>query len=244
MDPTDLTKLALPTLIAEEIGVDRESSLMEQSIPVNTSWWNERLSRYGLVGGPVVARDMDGGAVTNGPGYISRGDVFGLATSDLNDADSVFRLLWHSLAWGAGSHLRLCDRRMEAVSLGGDDVVQGLIDAAAFSRSDPLQAYRAVCPSTHRNLIKYMGPAFATKFLYFAGGGREDHRCVILDSVVANALRSKGGWTSLSSKGGWPESTYGRYCALAERWASDASDVVGRTVAPDEIEFALFKNGR
>jgi hypothetical protein len=132
---------------------------------------------------------------------------------------------------------------MEAVKLGGDAVVQGLIEAAALSRSDALLAYRAVCPSTHRSLVKYMGPAFATKFLYFAGGGRADHGCLILDSVVANALRSKCGWTSLSTKGGWPEATYARYCSLAERWASDISGVIGRTVAPDEIEFALFRSG-
>jgi hypothetical protein len=85
-----------------------------------------------------------------------------------------------------------------------------------------------------RNEIRSLGPSFFTKFLYFAGGGSPDHPCLILDRVVATALRDHCGWTSLHPTGPWPAETYRRYCGLLARWAQDYH------CAPDELERTLF----
>jgi hypothetical protein len=133
---------------------------------------------------------------------------------------------------------------MRAVAQGGQSIKEGLQDAAELSQTDPSSAYQAVCPTTRRNLVKYLGPSFATKFLYFAGGGSEKHPSLILDRVVATALHNECGWASLSTRGAWPESTYSRYCTLAHRWAREATMRCKHTVAPDEIEKALFQLGK
>jgi len=49
---------------------------------------------------------------------------------------------------------------------------------------------------------------------------------------------------SLRPEWGWPAGTYVRYCELLERWSGDASDRLGRRVAADEIEVALFRLGK
>ncbi|PRZ15612.1 hypothetical protein BCL67_10872 [Nesterenkonia sandarakina] len=89
--------------------------------------------------------------------------------------------------------------------------------------------------------IKGLGPAFATKFLYFAEGSTNEPRHVIIDKVVSTNLR-RDAWPESPTAAWWPE-TYERYCNLLARWASEASErpEVNRTVRTDEIELALFK---
>ena len=75
-----------------------------------------------------------------------------------------------------------------------------------------------------------------TTLAYFAGGGDPDHLCLILDRIVATALRDHCGRT-LHRLGPWPAYTYQRYCDLLARWAQDHHR------APDEIERTLFTRG-
>lgn len=101
--------------------------------------------------------------------------------------------------------------------------------------SAPASAFALLRPG-NSNAIRYLGPSFFTKFLYFAGGGAPDHPCLILDRVVATRLRDRCGWTSLHREGPWPAETYERYCGLLARWGQET----GR--APDEIELKLFNS--
>ncbi|WP_284505436.1 8-oxoguanine DNA glycosylase OGG fold protein [Streptomyces cellostaticus] len=66
-----------------------------------------------------------------------------------------------------------------------------------------------------------------------------NHPCAILDSRVADTLRSTCQWDSLGS-GEWPASTYARYCALLQRWAQEENRQLGRRIGADEIERWLF----
>lgn len=63
-------------------------------------------------------------------------------------------------------------------------------------------------------LLGQLGPAFFTKYLYFAGGGEPHHPCTILDVNVARALQDTCGWSSLPITGGWGSSAFDRYCTL------------------------------
>ena len=243
VEATDLTNLKLPVEVDEAIGLDRKSSVIEHSIPVNFDWWNRKLNSYGLSGGPIHGTDNDGNPTDYGSGWLTRGDVFKIAEADLSVPDNVCRLLWYSLAWGAGSNRRKCDLRMQAVHDDVSLIAEGLSNAALASRIDAGVAYSTLCPSYRQRLIKNLGPAFATKFLYFAGAGHESHPCLILDSVVATALFTRCEWESLSIGPFWPSTTYVRYCDLLRRWAATASSE-NRSVAPDEIERALFKVGK
>ena len=243
MEATDVTRLELPAEVLQAIGADRTTSVVEQAINVDLDWWNARLRAYGLPGGPMNSRGDDGGVIESGIIPMTRGDVFEIASADLSSADNACRLLWYSLAWGAGAKRRLCDKRLQGVRDGGSRVLDGLVDAARLSSSDAEAAYLAICPSTKLNLVRYLGPAFATKYLYFSGAGAEDHPSLILDSVVATSLRDRCGWESLSNRGGWPSDTYDRYCNLLARWSRESSARPGPTFTADQIERALFALG-
>lgn len=107
--------------------------------------------------------------------------------------------------------------------------------AARTARTDPAAAYTLIYPGGG-TLVASLGPAFLTKFLYFAGHGAAGHPCQILDSRVASAL-AKAGWASLGPHGGWPPATYQRYCDLLARWGGQLQ------VRPDILERWLFDTG-
>lgn len=209
--------------------------MSSQSVEVVPDWWNAALLRRGLPG------EVTGAPAGGGRARISRGRIFDLA-SQASSADDWLNVLWSALAWGAGTSARNMDRRLDAIAHLRRDAIRGLVESAELSREEPKAAYEALRPAG--NLIRWLGPAFFSKFLYFAGAGRPDHPCLILDARVAKALHLAG-WSSLHPGGAWPAGTYERYCELLSRWAND-SDVrgtAGRPVAADELELWLFTNG-
>ena len=104
--------------------------------------------------------------------------------------------------------------------------------------ADPQACYESLITSRGVGRIHGNGPAFATKFLYFACGTMTSPRCVILDRAVAEQLCDLGVWPNAPTAG-WDPGTYARYCDLMCRWADEASVRTHRHVQPDEVEYAL-----
>ena len=79
---------------------------------------------------------------------------------------------------------------------------------------------------------KFLGPAFATKYLYFAYSGDETLTPLILDSLVSEGLKKWGGIsfssTSVNAK------TYIEYL----QYMSDSA--VKLAISPEELEFLVF----
>lgn len=79
---------------------------------------------------------------------------------------------------------------------------------------------------------KFLGPAFATKYLYFAFEGEESLMPLILDSLVSEGLKKWGGVnfssTSVTAK------TYTSYL----KYMSDAAAHL--EISPEELEFLVF----
>lgn len=219
--PTDLSTLAPPT-----VAVPSRDVVRQQRIRVPLTWWNTELARRGLPGGPLTTTERT----------LTREEVWRFAAA-AEDDEAALRLLWHALAWGAGSRLRMCAVRLDAVAEDITAAGQVLSKAAQAARTDPAAAYDTLHPRGG-SAIRGLGPSFGTKFLYFAGGGDHRHPCAILDSYVAGALH-RHGWKSLRS-GRWPAWTYQRYCDLLSRWADELSDRGDDVVAPDQIEYWLF----
>lgn len=217
--------------LLNELGQTRSVRIYEHWIPVNPEWWNSQLTVRDLPGGPLQVT-LDAG---NRAG-ISRGALFELA-SMADSSDGVLQLLWHTLAWGGGKRARLMSKRLDSVAANPEGAASALRSAAVTANTSPADAYEMLYPSG-RTLLKYLGPAFFTKYLYFAGGGAVGYPCAILDRVVATNLRSRG-WDGLRSAG-WSPVTYEQYCKLLACWASDAGHRLGRPVAADEIERCLF----
>ncbi|MEV0539705.1 hypothetical protein [Nocardia salmonicida] len=239
MSQTDLSAVELPNECRAWVAsADPQQLIVEHAITVNLAWWNDSLRSRGLPGSPVIGTNESGTRVDYGRAKITRGDVFRLAGTIEDSPEDRLRLLWHALAWGAGGHVRLVHKRMDAVARDRSRIALRLGAAAAASRTDPRRAFDILYPD-NTSLVPYLGPSFFTKFLYFAGAGALDHPCLILDARVAGALK-RAGCTSLSARGPWPSETYARYCGLLTRWAT----TVGSSgIRPDLIERWLFDEG-
>lgn len=209
---TELSALTLPEWLAP--AGRREEVVAGHRVCVPERWWRDAISRWNLPGDPPA-------------GSLTRASVWA-------PADDVFTLLWRVLAWGSGSRLRHNRRRLAGIAAdvaGSEDLLRRAAELAVTG--SPAEAFAVFRPAG-RNVLPGLGPSFFTKFLYFAGQGVPEHRCVILDRVVATVLRKHCGWDSLHPVGGWPAVTYQRYCDLLARWAQE------RDRAADEIEYALF----
>lgn len=199
------------------------------------NWWKDELTQLSLPGGPLAVSEVDG---RHG---LTRQQVWHHAANAAEDDNRALRLLWHSLAWGAGPRLRQCRKRMEAVANDVRHASRVLRKAAELSQCDREAAYDELYPCG-RPALPYLGRAFGTKYLYFAGSGAAMHSSLILDSRVATTLHRLG-WDTLNTSGGWPASTYGRYCALAERWAAECTADSGTLICADQVEHWLFNGG-
>lgn len=230
---TDLSRLDLPEGVVAELAVPREESVPTHAVPVNRAWWDAALREFGLPGGPVVP---------DGEGTLSRSFVFGLggAVGEASSDEEVLSFLWHVLAWG--SRGRNNRRRLRSIAELMPEAADLLRQACIAARESPVAGYEVLRPTGRNNAIPWLGPAFLTKVLYFAGGGASGHQALILDDRVAGALIDHG-WWSLRTGGNWPTRTYERYCDLLTRWAAEASEQVGREVASDELELWLFRQG-
>lgn len=227
---------APPWVVRAVAGMDADS-IPQHRVAVNPGWWGRRLEQSGFADEMF---DAPGDALT-------RDALFGLGRSAGDSAADARRLLWAALSWGTGRRHRLNKSRIGAVSEDPDRLGKLLAEAAVASREDPEAAYRLLRP--HGNAVRYLGPPFATKFLYFAGGGDPAHPCLILDSRVAASLRGDGGWTSLTGVFSWPAESYGAYCRLLHRWAGEAGEQLAderglRPVTPDQLEYVLFRGRR
>ncbi|MFJ7213225.1 hypothetical protein [Amycolatopsis sp. NPDC098790] len=209
---TDVDALPTPDWLAPT--QPRPTAVGEPRIPIRQDWWYRAITSRKLPGTPPAVP------------ALSRADVWAPGAD-------VFTLLWRTLAWGSGRYLRQNSRRLDSIKADPHRVEKTLTEAATWAGRDPGRAFAAFRPD-RRNRIPGLGPSFFTKFLYFAGGGAPDHPSLILDRVVATALRDRCGWMSLHRTGPWPPETYERYCTLLARWAKDLG------CAPDEVELALF----
>jgi hypothetical protein len=225
MAPTELSNLTLPAWALPSRS--RADAVASQKIGVSAVSWARAIQTRSLPGRPPAATGPDGVSV------LTRSDVWGCAESLGSDPDAVFTLLWHALAWGTGPTMFRLNRRLDSIAADVAAARNSLTRAARLSRADPGGAY-ALLLRPSPGAITYLGPAFFTKFLYFAGGGSPDHPCLILDARVAKSLHAIG-WTSLHTHGPWPTKTYLRYLGLMSRWANE------HNAAPDELELTLYK---
>ncbi|WP_349642943.1 hypothetical protein [Blastococcus sp. CCUG 61487] len=201
-------------------------------VRVNRDWW------VAALGDTPFADEV----FETDDGRLRRTQLFRLGERATESPEDARRLLWASVAWGTGRRHRLNRARLRSVLGRQDDVSAALQQAAEVSRTDSRAAYRLMRPG--RNTVRYLGPPFFTKFLYFAGGGSPAHPCLVLDSLVAKALRQDCGWNGLTGRYVWSADEYAAYCDLLTRWADELNEDGGDPVRPDQLEYAMFDHGR
>ncbi len=209
------------------------AEVLSHEVSADAARWQRELAVRGLTA-PIGK--LHGSGVVQ----LSRGDVFSIADQEPS-SESAIQLLWYSLAWGLGTRAPRLHARLDGIAENEGEAASRLAEAWELVRNDadPEKAYSVLATDKGRARIKWLGPAFSTKFLYFAQGSAAAPSYVILDGVVATHLRPTA-WPSAPTTAWWP-STYGSYCLLMKNWAEKAELRSGNETSPDQIEFAVFK---
>ncbi|QEN15934.1 hypothetical protein ACRDU6_27475 [Mycolicibacterium sp. ELW1] len=200
-----------------------------------SSWWTDKYFTGGLAHfWPPRLDQLE--PDKDGYRWLSRDEVFGIAATD-----SEHRELHTAVAayvWGIAKNAYLIGRLVRAFTTNGDAVESNLRLAASTLTADgAVAAYESMLPGGPAH-IKYMGPAYFTKFLFFTGyrnSAVAGLRPLVLDMRVATALRSRGVFGPKVGDGGWPSSIYERYLTYCQ--AQNPDD-------PEAVEEELFNEGR
>ena len=222
----------------------------DYAIPVNAIAWREQLGAA-----PSILE------VVSDTGYVSRGDVRRVA-ADCARTEAWTPLLVASYAWGQGRNgygpRRLSDIRAGATAAGRDlDKTLGVAVSAMRART-AVDGYASLVGA-----IRGLGPAFFTKFLYFAGTQvrpATGPAPLILDAVVAGQVRQvataravadsaiaepEGLCAWLWSTAGWSPRRYGVWLDFAQAATAELADSGGPDrvwpARTDMFELAVFK---
>jgi hypothetical protein len=186
-------------------------------------------------------------------GKTSRGDVLDIGKRVREGTSPATDLLIASFIWGWGATGYGPSRLRSILEAAGAKLEPSLQRALAAGRTepeapDPIAGYaqlyggylskesdkRAAPGAPDWTRLRGYGPAFFTKFLYFALPG-----ALILDNRLANAVHNLSGLPNLVTADGrsWPWTPY-RY-AVYLHWMRQIADAVD--VEPDLLELTLFQ---
>jgi hypothetical protein len=142
------------------------------------------------------------------------------------------RLLIAAMAWGFGTTGYGGFRA--ATMLGHLETIEAIVATARSGTAE--EAYRRLW-DRHRTAVPYLGTAFGTKLLYFAGNrGTRRPRPLIYDANVWRGLRAMGHDFPPPASVTTPR--YIAYLELVERVAKRVQ------VSPDVVEYTLFCTGK
>lgn len=230
--------LQAPADLSEHLRVNpRIKAIDEHGFDLNLAYWNTRIGH--LPGAPVRGEE---GNTTRG--HISRGSLFAMAEAAGEDEtnESAYALFWHSLAWGTGTSHRNTTQRIASIENDITGIGNALRRAALLAPTDPEAAFRTLKP--RQPLIKWLGPNFSTKYLYFSGAGNLQHPCLIVDKRVLTTL-SRYTEEPLTPKHGtgYGYGTYSAAIELMANWARQLTTMKCQ-IGFDEVERWAFKVGK
>jgi hypothetical protein len=133
------------------------------------------------------------------------------------------------MVWGFGTR-PLGPFRTARILEQADDAPQRLLGAAQAASRSAEAGYAHLAKAGR---MRYLGPAFGTKFLLFTQPPDASRTALILDSFVAEGLEALAdvGLDPVPWK--WP--TYERYLGLMHGWAPELG------VTAEELEYLVFQ---
>jgi len=222
----------LPSIIQDNAAAIRNLNVDEQDVHFNRDSWQRRIPDF-----DDIIENLSGDT-------ISRQQIFDrftgisprLATCDLTLQTELRRLFVWAMLWGYG--LRGYGPFRVARMLDTPNLDQILCQSSE-------ECYYGMFLMAYDSLnsgVKNLGPAFATKFLYFLSKSLTHAiKPLIFDSVVVATLRQFEwpDWVpNYLARGTTPLPTsraYGQYLILLHNWAS----AIG--CRPDQLEYFLWK---
>lgn len=152
---------------------------------------------------------------------------FGSAT----DGQSILEAFVVAMIWGHGRSGYGAWRTARVLN-NCPDASARLLAAHELARRSPIDAYSAM-GYQHACNLKYLGPAFGTKFIFFAAASN-GHRAAILDALTAEWVRRFTDGLTQFSPASWRPTEYRRYLELMEDWSAQIGEPVST------IEWLMF----
>ena len=150
------------------------------------------------------------------------------AASGCREAETAFIIV---MIWGFGS-VGYGPWRTRRILDSTPDPAQRLCGTARKLRADgPVAAYAEMAGQRR---LRWLGPAFGTKYLHFCSDERSADAAIILDRLVADWLRSN---TRLSINSvPWSVPAYSRYLNHMARWSKELK------ITAAELECCIFQS--
>lgn len=211
------------------------NAVMKHGVDVDAARWRAELAKRDLPALTGMLGSLDRVS-------LARRDVFEIGDRE-RTPENAFQLFYYSLSWGLGLKAPRLHHRLDNFASHREEASELLVTAWNSVRDgDSAKAAFSVLTSDDgAGRIPWFGPAFSTKFLYFAQGAAAEPRLLSLDRDVAANL-ARDAWPDATTDV-WVPELYAQYCALLTDWADEASrdSSVDRTVRADEIELALTR---
>lgn len=229
---TTLSAVEIAHLITSDRQVPSEATVHAQSISFYPRQWRGGWPEHLQVDSmPILSLD---GLDARDRRTIDRSDLFSLGSAVKTPIDALnFFVAVYS--WGVGTYARGVGRGLRVLEdkEAGKKILSAL-ETLRESDFDPRVGYAAL-NFYDQEKIKYLGPAFFTKLLYFYSHDRMSRRTnspLILDQYVARSL----GWRPW----GWTSAQYADYILVVD----EARALLEQNVSGDVVEYVLFDRGR
>lgn len=216
---------------------DRERYILDQTIAFHPAHWTTRIPSQAW---PTA---LSGCPVAGTVSVVTRRDVF-----DIASAGNPIHTMVAAFVWGTGAKAlgprggatrlaRIFAQPLSQVASNLSSVLQ--LQASTGS----IAAYAALRPNS-RNLVKWLGPSFFTKVLYFSGWHEHPGAPLILDQFVVKGLNKLRGtrWRVL---GPWSPAQYGEYLEWTSQQATTwTSPTTGMAATTDVVERRIWEHGK
>lgn len=169
------------------------------------------------------------------------------ADGSLN-AQAVVTAFIAAMIWGYGTSGYGPYRSARVLST-DSDAMEHLIKVANIAQ-DPAQGGRAAFAEIAAQrtagvrYLKYLGPAFGTKFLYFlTAASHEVETTPVLDAVVRRWFRDEAHETLYTTW--WDPNSYEKYLGLLDEWRVKLPQATGSaSLAREDVELLIFASAR
>ncbi len=164
------------------------------------------------------------------PGRLDRDAVRDVASYAADSPDRAIEAFVVTLTWGFGSvgYGPFRARRILASTPRPGELLQGV--ARTLIQDGPLAAYGRFAGDSR---LKYLGPAFGTKYLAFCQPADQRPKALIHDELVSSWL-ARHGRPDLASAS-WSKRTYCAYLDQADAWATAMG------CDPEVVEYLIFQ---
>lgn len=163
----------------------------------------------------------------------------------VTNEDEAVQVFLLSMLWGYGlvgygpfRTRRILDRPEAAAEL--------LEVAQVAQRNGGLAAFKLIADRRNggaRSFLKWLGPAFGTKYIYFLTAKNNPHKpAPVMDAVVYRWFRKHAPNRKLRVDF-WHTPSYEQFLISLEEWATDITKQFGQEIRIDDVEYLIFAEG-